>query len=110
MTRTTFTRLVQTVIVVVALVGLADALGREQADLAIVFAIVAVLASVLLVHSIVGRRDVAIRRDLVRWMADRASLEGEEVGAVADRAVAAMRAGFLDAPGRPGDGGSIEER
>ena len=97
MTRTTFTRLVQTVIATTALIGLVDAIGRRQADLAIVFGIVLALAVVLLVHSVVGRRDVPVRRDLVRWMADRAATEGEEVGAVADRAISAYRAGFVGA-------------
>lgn len=98
MTRTTFTRLVEGIVATTALVGLLDAIGREQADLAIVLAIVLALAAVLLLHSVVGRRDVPVRRDLVRWMADRAACEGEEVGAIADRAISAYRAGFVAAP------------
>jgi hypothetical protein len=97
-TRTTFTRLIEVMIATTSLVGLLDAVGREQADLAIVFAIVLSLAVVLLVHSAVGRRDVPVRRDLVQWMADRAANEGEGVGAIADRAISAYRAGFVAAP------------
>jgi uncharacterized protein (DUF2336 family) len=96
-TRLTFSRLVQVMITLAAVVGLVDAIGRRQADLAIVFTIIVVLGVLVLVHSMVGRRDVPVRRDLVRWMADRAAREGEEVEAVADRAIAAYRAGFVGA-------------
>jgi hypothetical protein len=95
-TRTTFTRLVQVLVATTASVGLLDAIGRQQADLAVVFAVVLALAAVLLVHGAVGRSDVPVRRDLVRWMADRAAVEGEEIGAIADRAISAYRAGFTE--------------
>lgn len=94
-TTITFTRMVHVGIVLVAVVGLLDALGREQADLAIVFGVLIVLGLVLVLRAAVGRRDVPIRGDLVRWLKERADLEGEEVGTVADRALGAVRAGFL---------------
>ncbi len=95
MTRITFTRMVHFGIVLVALVGLLDAIDRKQKDLALVFGVLILLGAVLVLHSAVGRRDVPIRGDLVRWLRERADLEGEDIGSIADRALAAARTGFL---------------
>lgn len=95
MSRITFTRMVHFGIVLVALIGLLDAIDRKQKDLALVFGVLIALGLVLVLQAAVGRRDVPIRSDLVRWLKERADLEGEELGTIADRALAAARAGFL---------------
>lgn len=103
--RGTYTRLLEVMIALTALVGLLDALAGEQADLALVFALALALSLVLVARSAVGRREVAVRRDLAQWLADRAAVEGDTAGAIADRALSAYRAGLVgDAPTTPRSG------
>ena len=82
--RGTYTRLLEAMVALTALVGLLDAIAGEQADLALVFAIALALSLVLVARSAVGRREVAVRRDLAKWLADRAAVEGDTAGAIAD--------------------------
>lgn len=103
--RGTYTRLLEVMIALTALVGLLDAIAGEQADLALVFAIALALSLVLVARSAVGRREVAVRRDLAKWLADRAAAEDDITGAIADRALSAYRAGLVgDPPTTPGSG------
>jgi hypothetical protein len=81
-----------TVALLVALVGLTDALIGEAYDLAVVFGLAAVLQLALLLRLEARRPAVPLRADLVAWLRDRAAVEGEPIGAVADRCVAACRA------------------
>lgn len=62
---------------------------------------VAVLAQVALVARLHrDRRSVALRGDLVSWLADRSAATGEPLEHIADRCVAAYRAGLTPVPGR----------
>jgi len=93
-------------IALVALVGLADAIAGGSADLAVTFALVLVLTGVQVSSGWSRHRPVPIRSDLVRWLTARALAGEETVGAVADRAVAAYRAGFVgEDPGHREAGG-----
>lgn len=76
---------------IVAAAGLVDAVAGEVWDLAAVLSVVSVLLVIDLVAR-VRRPSVSLRPDLVRWMADRAAVEGESIDAVSARAVATYRA------------------
>jgi hypothetical protein len=89
-------RVTTAAIALVALVGLADALAGGARDLAATFALVLVLAGAQASTVWSRHRSVPIRADLVRWMSSRALAGEETLGAVADRAVSAYRAGFVD--------------
>lgn len=91
MSPTSSSRAVGSLMIVLAAVGLADAVRGGHWDLAVLLGALAVLAALALA-STVGRRPlVPIRRDLVRWMARRAAEGDERLGDVADRAVGAYR-------------------
>jgi hypothetical protein len=84
------------------MVGGLDA-GRSGAwDLVAIFAALVVGLVALLARTSLQRPLVPLRADLVRWMGQRAAISGEPTGAVADRAVAAYRAGLTQADGRTG--------
>ena len=65
-----------------------------------VFALTMALQVVILASVQWRRQSVALRRDLVEWLEDRAASSGEPVEAVADRCVAAYRASLVG----PSDG------
>jgi hypothetical protein len=94
MTATTITRVVLSAMVVTAAVGAADAAVGGQWDLFMLFVALAVAAIVLMVRTFVGRPLVAVRADLVRWMATEAATADEPTAQVADRAIAAWRSGL----------------
>ena len=84
------------VALVVAGVGLVDALRDQHTDAAVVFATLIALQALALLWAGRGRRGVALRPDLVTWLHREAGATGEPVERLADRCVAAYRAGLVD--------------
>jgi hypothetical protein len=85
-------KLILAMAAVVCAVGAVDAGVGGDADLVAVFSLAGILQLALLVR-LQGRRPaVPVRADLVAWLRDRAAADGEPIGAVADRCVAACRA------------------
>ncbi len=95
MTQPLITRLMLVTMIVIAVIGAVDAMVGESWDLAVVLGALVVLAVVLLIRTFGRRPVVAVRADLVRWMAGRAATTGERTEDVADRAIAAYRAGLV---------------
>jgi hypothetical protein len=79
----------------VAGVGVVDASAGRNWDLVAVFALIGVLQLVLLMRLSGRRRAVPLRADLVRWLRDRAAVEGESAELIADRAVSAYRSDLV---------------
>ena len=92
MAPTDLNKLLLALAVVVSVVGAVDAAVGGQPDLVVVFGLGAVLQLALLVRLQVRRPAVPVRADLVSWLRDRAATEGEPIGLVADRCLAACRA------------------
>lgn len=85
-------RVVLVLSAVVTSVGVIDAAAGGDVDLLVVLALSLLLQAVLLAR-LQGRRPaVPLRADLVAWLRTRAAEDGEPLGAVADRCVAACRA------------------
>lgn len=74
-----------------ALVGVVATAVDGAYDLTAVFALVAVLQSVLLVRLRTHRTEVTLRPDLAAWVLDRAALTGEPPEHLLDRCVASAR-------------------
>ncbi len=74
--------------VLVLLIGSIDAGLSGEWDLLVLFVISLGFNVVLLLRLESRRPAVPIRRDLVAWLRDRASLSGESLTAVTDRAIA----------------------
>lgn len=89
---TDLNKLILALAVVVSGVGAVDAAIGRSMDLVVVFALGAFLQLALLVRLQARRPAVPLRADLVAWLRQRAAAQGEPVGAVADRCVAACRA------------------
>lgn len=89
---TSLNKLILTLAVLVSVVGAVDATIGESYDLAVVFGLGAILQLGLLLRLQAHRPAVPLRADLVAWLRDRAAVEGEPMGVVADRCVAACRA------------------
>lgn len=87
-------RLVVLASAAVSAVGLLDAIVSAEEDFVAVFALLAVLQLLLLWRIGIGRRPIPLRPDLAGWLIDRATATGEPVERIADRAVAAYRAGL----------------
>lgn len=81
-------RLLVTANVVVLAVGSIDAGIGGEWDLFALFAIGLVLSFALLLRVESRRPAIPIRRDLVVWLSDRASVSGEPLTTVTDRAIA----------------------
>jgi len=94
-------------IALVATVGLGDALAGRAWDHVALFASVLALTAVQASAMATRHRPVPVRSDLARWLTAWALAGEETVGAVADRAISAYRAGFVgDEPqGRAGSRG-----
>ena len=92
---TMFTRITMLTMIVVAVIGAVDAAVGESWDLVVLLGSLAVLAAVLLAGTLGRRPLVPIRADLVRWMAGRVATSGERIEDLADRAIAAYRAGLV---------------
>ena len=88
-------RFVLLVIAIVAAVGVIDAAIASTWDLVVLFAVISLTGVGVVIHGLSGRRAVAVRADLARWMAVRASEGGERIDDVVDRAVSAYRAGIV---------------
>jgi hypothetical protein len=89
---TDMNKLVLILAVVVSAVGAVDAAIGGSMDLVVVFALAALLQLTLLLRLQAHRPAVPLRADLVAWLRDRAAAEGEPMGALADRCLAACRA------------------
>ncbi len=74
--------------VVVLTIGSIDAGIGGQWDLFVLFAIGLTLSLALLIRVESRRPAIPIRRDLVVWLRDRASVSGEPLTTVTDRAIA----------------------
>jgi hypothetical protein len=74
--------------VVVLVIGSIDAGISGEWDLFILFVIGLVLSLALLARVESRRPSIPIRRDLVVWLRDRASVSGEPLTTVTDRAIA----------------------
>ena len=81
-------RMLATANVVVLAIGAIDAGVGGEWDLFALFAIGLGLAVALLLRVESRRPAVPVRRDLVAWLRDRASVSGESLDAVTDRAIA----------------------
>lgn len=84
-------RFLLTLILLVVVAGLVDAVVGAQADLAVVFGLAGVLLLVVLGRSLGRRRPVTVRRDLAGWLEDHAHRTGQPRDVAADRAVEAYR-------------------
>ena len=83
------------VAVLVTAVGLVDAADARNWDLVVVLASSVVLQVFVLAVARIGQHPVALRRDLADWLRRQADATGESPALLADRAVAAYRAGLL---------------
>jgi hypothetical protein len=86
---------VLTVAMLVAGVGLVDAVRHRDADMIVVFAALIVLHGVALLRLLRGRRGITLRPDLTSWLRRQSAATGEPVERLADRCVAAYRAGLV---------------
>jgi hypothetical protein len=78
---------------VTTVAGIDATIGRNW-DLVVVIGLVLVLQVGALAKVSRGRPAVSLRGDLARWLEDRAAATGEPAEQIADRAVAAYRAGL----------------
>ncbi|MEX0699530.1 MAG: hypothetical protein WD354_07320 [Acidimicrobiia bacterium] len=74
--------------ITVLIIGSIDAGISSEWDLFILFIIGLTLSLALLFRVESRRPAIPIRRDLVVWLRDRASISGESLSAVTDRAIA----------------------
>lgn len=96
MTPTAVNKLILALALVVAAVGAVDAAISRSYDLLVVFVLAGLLQLVLLLRLQSRRPAVPLRADLARWLEERSSAQGESMGALADRCVAACRADLDD--------------
>lgn len=99
MAPTALNRLVLVMTSLVLIAGVVDGIISHEWDLLAVFVAALALQLLLLARLSSRRPAVPIRGDLVAWLRQQAALGGEPMEAVADRAIAAHRAGFSDLPG-----------
>ncbi|GMQ98847.1 MAG: hypothetical protein BMS9Abin17_1376 [Acidimicrobiia bacterium] len=88
MSPTASVRLLVSAVIVVALVGVVDAGIGNEWDLFVLFSLLLGFGAVLALKLESRRPAIPVRRDLVRWLRDRASASGEPMSAVTDRAIA----------------------
>lgn len=91
---TTRNRVLLLVVVLLVTVGTIDAAIGRVWDLAVVCGAAALAALLLLVGDLAARTPVPLRTDLVRWLEHVAADGDERPADVADRAIAAYRAGL----------------
>lgn len=84
-------KLLVVVVGVVASIGAIDAAISNEWDLFVLFMIIAGMALALGLRLESRRPAVPIRRDLVRWLDDRALASGEPMSVVADRAISTFQ-------------------
>lgn len=76
--------------------------GRERAwDLVVLLSAALILQLGLLAGGRGARRDVSVRADLYAWAAQRSADTGEDLDHLADRCLAAYRAGLTADPEEP---------
>ena len=88
MSPTGIVKLLVTANFVVLTIGSIDAGFSGEWDLFVLFAIGLSLSVALLLRLESSRPAIPIRRDLVAWLRDRASVSGESLTTVTDRAIA----------------------
>ena len=103
MNPTLTTRLLVLASTLVVTLGIVDAAIGSDWDLFALLLIAGALHVTLILRLQSKRPGVPVRRDLVAWLSDRAALGGEPLDAVVDRALAAYRDRFGQAP----DGGEV---
>ncbi|MDH4144778.1 MAG: hypothetical protein OEY23_06350 [Acidimicrobiia bacterium] len=101
MTPTPTNALVAGLALVVCLVGAVDGVVSREWDFFALFLLSALLLVFLLARTNARRPAVPLRADLVDWLRDETALSGEPMGHLADRAVAAYRAGLTADEGAP---------
>jgi hypothetical protein len=79
------------IVVIVAAVGLADAVVGGQADLAALFAAVTALALLAAVRHRFRRDQITVRSDIGVWLRHTAETEGTTAEELADRTLSAAR-------------------
>lgn len=82
--------------VVATTVGLVDVVRDEDGDLTLLFAGLLLLQLAALATALLDHRGVRLRPDLTAWLTRQATATGEPVERLADRCVAACRAGLTD--------------
>ena len=82
-------------LVVVAVVGLVDAIIDDRAGPAVLFGVLAVGIAALS-RLRIGETTVTMRRDLASWLDRVSPVTGETPDEMSDRAVSRLRAGFID--------------
>ena len=92
---------VPALLVMIAVVGIIDAATARTWDLVALFAALVVLGAIAAAPVRRRRKALSIRADLFDFLHERASAGDENVGRVADRAVAAYRAALTDTTGPP---------
>jgi|GEM_PF-1984375 hypothetical protein len=106
MTPTAVDKLILVLATVVAAVGAVDAAVGHAYDLLVVFGLAGLLQLVLRLRLQSRRPAVPLRADLVRWLEDRSSAQGESMGSLADRCVAAWSGPGTFAPSHTGRAGA----
>ncbi|MFQ1002381.1 hypothetical protein [Modestobacter sp. SSW1-42] len=84
------------VALMVSVIGVLDATRAGDTDLVVLLAAVGGLLLGALATETRHRSAVVLRPDLARWLHVRAAATGEPVDRLADRCVAACRAGLVD--------------
>lgn len=84
-------------LVVIAVVGVIDALVDDRTGPAVLFAVLA-LGVVLMARLRATQTTISIRRDLASWLDRVSPVTGETPDQLSDRAVSRLRAGFTDLP------------
>jgi hypothetical protein len=80
--------------VLVSLAGIVETVRGRNWDLAVVLGVVVLLQLAVLAGLRAGRRPVSLRADLATWIDEHAVATGEPARRIADRCVAAYRAGL----------------
>ena len=75
-------------------VGVVDAVRTDEGDLVLVLSVLLVLLVAALASTLRLRRAVELRPDLAGWLREQSAATGEPVERLADRCVAAYRAGL----------------
>lgn len=94
MSPTVSTRMVLILVLVTCLTGVIDSAIGERWDAVALFTFAVALVTLLLIRYQGRRQALPLRSDLVAWLRQRAASTGEEPEVLADRAVAAYRAGL----------------
>jgi hypothetical protein len=82
------------VALVVTVVAAFDVVRDGDSDLTLVFTALAILQAAALATALLGSRGIRLRPDLTAWLDRQAAATGETVERLADRCVAAYRAGL----------------